>query len=307
MNKRKLTIVLSFTLLILAIVTGCNGGGGASNGGGDTVVIGSKNFTEQIIVGNMMADLIEAHTDLNVERKFNLGGTNVCFEAIKKGGSNNGIDAYMDYTGTGLVDILQMEPTTDPDEAYNTVKEEYKERWNLVWLEPWGFNNTYTLAVKEELAIEHDLNTFSDLGKIADQIVLGCSMEFVERPDGLPGLVEKYGFEFKDVKSMDTGIRYPAIDNNEVQVIDAFATDGLLVSHNLKILEDDKQFFPPYYAAPLVRGDLLDKHPEIADALNKLANAITDEDMQQLNYQVDGEGKDAAKVAKEFLQSKGLI
>ncbi|MBZ4666808.1 glycine betaine ABC transporter substrate-binding protein [Mahella sp.] len=307
MNRRKLAIVLSFTILILAIVTGCQGGGDTSGGDGDTVVIGSKNFTEQVIVGNMMADLIEAHTDLKVERKLNLGGTNVCFEAIKKGGSDNGIDIYMDYTGTGLVDILQMEPTTDPDEAYDTVKKEYKERWNLVWLEHWGFNNTYTLAVKEEFAAQHNLNTFSDLGKIADQIVLGCSMEFVERPDGLPGLVEKYGFQFKDVKSMDTGIRYPAIDSDEVQVIDAFATDGLLVSHNLKILEDDKQFFPPYYAAPLVRGDLLDKHPEIADALNKLAGAITEEDMQQLNYYVDGEGRDAAEVSKEFLESKGLI
>lgn len=303
--KRSVIIV---SILIVAIVAaGCGTSDGTGQQASDTIVVGSKNFTEQIIVGNMMADLIEANTDLNVERKLNLGGTNVCFEGIKKGGSNNGIDIYMDYTGTGLVDILQMEPTTDPDEAYETVKKEYKDRWNLVWLEPWGFNNTYTLAVKEDFANENNIETFSDLGKMADQLVLGCSMEFVERPDGYPGLKEKYGFEFKDVKSMDTGVRYPAIDNDEVQVIDAFATDGLLVSHNLKILEDDKHFFPPYYAAPLVRGDLLEKYPEIADALNKLSNAISDEDMQELNYMVDGEGRDAAEVANEYLKSKGLI
>ncbi|TZE80929.1 glycine betaine ABC transporter substrate-binding protein [Calorimonas adulescens] len=302
-------MILCSLLLLTAIVAGCgtSGGGASQSAAGDTIVVGSKNFTEQIIVGHMMADLIETHTDLKVVRQLNLGGTNVCFEGIKKGSSNNGIDIYMDYTGTGLVDILQMEPTTDPDEAYGTVKKEYKDKWNLVWLEPWGFNNTYTLAVKEDFANKSNIETFSDLGKIADQLVLGCSMEFVERPDGYPGLKEKYGFEFKNVKSMDTGVRYPAIDNDEVQVIDAFATDGLLVSHNLKILEDDKHFFPPYYAAPLVRGDVLEKHPEIADVLNKLANSITDEDMQKLNYQIDGEGKNAADVAKEFLKSRGLL
>jgi osmoprotectant transport system substrate-binding protein len=305
--KKYIAIVIS-AVLIIGLAASCGfSGGGAKKASDDTIVVGSKNFTEQIIVGNMVADLIEAHTDLNVERKMNLGGTSVCFEALKKGGANNGLDVYVEYTGTGLMDILKMDVTTDPAEAYETVKKEYKKRWNLVWLKPLGFNNTYTLAVREDFAKQHNLKTFSDLAKISDQLVLGASMEFLERPDGYPGLKKTYNFNFKDAKSMDIGIRYTAIDNDEVQVIDPFSTDGLLVSHHLKILEDDKHFFPPYYAAPVIRQDVLDKHPELEEILNKLANQISDEQMQQLNYLVDGEGEDAAKVARDFLKEKGLI
>jgi len=306
--KKSFVIIIIAALSIVALAAGCgSSGGGSQNTGSDTIVVGSKNFTEQIIVGNMVADLIEANTDLNVVRKMNLGGTSVCFEALKKGSAENGIDAYVDYTGTGLVDILGEEPTTDSDKAYNTVKQDFKDKWDLVWLEPWGFNNTYTLAVKEDFAAKNNLKTFSDLAKISDQLVLGASMEFLERKDGYPGLKDVYGFNFKDTKSMDIGIRYTAIDNDEIQVMDPFATDGLLISHHLKILEDDKNFFPPYYAAPVIRGDVLEKHPELEDILNKLAGQISDEEMQQLNYQVDGEGEDAAKVAEAFLEEKGLI
>ncbi|ADL08901.1 glycine betaine ABC transporter substrate-binding protein [Thermosediminibacter oceani] len=305
--KRNLLMGIS-AVLITVLIASCGLGGGARRGAsGDTIVVGSKNFTEQIIVGNMVADLIEAHTDLKVVRKMNLGGTSVCFEALKRGGANNGIDVYVEYTGTGLVNILGMEAITDPDKAYETVAKEFKDRWNIVWLEPLGFNNTFTLAVKEDFAREHKIETFSDLEKISDQLVLGGTMEFMERPDGYPGLKEKYGFKFKETKSMDIGLRYTAIANDEVQVIDAFATDGLLVRHNLKILQDDKHFFPPYYAAPVIRQDVLEKYPQLKDILNQLASQISDEEMQKLNYLVDGEGKEAAEVAKEFLKEKGLI
>lgn len=303
--KKILLLSLAFILAFM-FVTSC-GVKSSQKTSNDTIVIGSKNFTEQIIVANMVADMIEAHTNLKVKRKLNLGGTNVNFEAIKRGGANNGIDIYVEYSGTGLVDILRLKPTTDPEKAYETVKKEFKNKWNILWLKPLGFNNTYTLAVKEELAKQYNLKTFSDLAKISNKLILGATMEFLERPDGYPGLKKVYNFKFKDTKSMDMGIRYTAIDNNEVQVIDAFATDGLLVSHKLKILEDDKHFFPPYYAAPIIRQDVLDKHPELKDVINKLANQISDEEMQKLNYKVDGEGQDAAKVAKEFLKEKGLI
>ena len=303
---RPVTVLVILSMLLLPVGCG-NASGDGSASKGDTVVIGSKNFTEQMIVGNIMADRIEANTDLKVDRKLHLGGTSVCSEAIKKGGSESGIDIYMEYTGTGLVDILNMEPTTDADEAYNTVKKEYKDKWDIDWLERWGFNNTYTLAVKKDFAEKNNLKTYSDLGRLADKLTLGCTMEFVERKDGYPGLKEKYGYDFKNVKGMDMGVRYTAIDNDDVQVISATSTDGQLISYNLKTLEDDKKFFPPYDAAPIVRGEVLKKHPEIADELNKLADTITDEDMQKLNYQVDGEGKDEAEVAKEYLKSKGLI
>ena len=309
MDKKLVRIIT--TLVILSMTTlavGCgNTGGSASKPKGDTIVVGSKNFTEQIILGNIMADLIEANTDLNVKRKPNLGGTSVCAEAIKKGSAGNGIDVYMEYTGSGLADILQMDPITDPEKAYETVKKGYKDKWDLDWLKRWGFNNTYTLAVKKDFADKNNIETFSDLGKMADKLTLACTMEFAERDDCLPSLKGKYGLKFKDIKPMDIGVRYTAIDNNEVQVMDPFATDGLLISHNLKILKDDKQAFASYDAAPVVRDDVLKKHPEIAEALNKLADTVTDEDMQKLNYKVDGQGEDEAAVAKEYLESKGLI
>jgi osmoprotectant transport system substrate-binding protein len=191
--------------------------------------------------------------------------------------------------------------------VYEIVKKEFEDRWNLIWLEPWGFNNTYTLAVKEEFAKENDIQTFSDLGKLADKLVFGCTMEFAERSDGYPGFKRAYGYSFKEVKAMDPGLMYSAIDNDLVQVISAFATDGLLVAHKLKILKDDKNFFPPYFAAPLVNGEVLKRYPQIGDVLNRLANSITDEDMQQLNYMVDGEGRDAAEVARSFLKERGYI
>lgn len=301
--KKKLAVFLS-SLLVLTIAAGCSLGEKKAQ---DTIVIGSKNFTEQVIMANIVAEMIKAHTNLNVELKTGLGGTSVCFEALKRGGKNGGIDTYVEYTGTGLVNLLGMEPITDPDEAYRIVSEEFKKRWNLVWLKPLGFNNTYTLAVKKEFAQEQDLQTFSDLAKISDSLILGATMEFFERPDGYPGLKKVYGFNFKDTKSMDAGLRYQAIANNEVQVINAFATDGLLVRYNLKILEDDKHFFPPYHAAVLIRQDVLEKYPQLKEVLNKLAGQISDEEMQQLNYRVDGKGKEPSQVAEEFLKEKGLI
>lgn len=304
---RKLSLAVFVVLFAISQVfcfSSTSYGAGESAG---KVVVGSKNYTEQMVVGHMVAELIEAHTDLKVERKLHLGGTNVCFEALKRGSANNGIDIYVEYTGTGLVNILQMESKTDPQEVYEIVKKEFEDRWNLIWLEPWGFNNTYTLAVKEEFAKENGIETFSDLGKLADELVFGCTMEFAERPDGYPGFIKAYGYSFKEVKAMDPGLMYSAIDNDLVQVISAFATDGLLVAHKLKILKDDKKFFPPYFAAPLVNGEVLNRYPQIGDVLNRLANSITDEDMQQLNYMVDGEGRDVAEVARSFLKERGYI
>lgn len=295
---------IAFLLIAVAVVAaGCSGNTAQEN---DTIVVGSKNFTEQLIVGNMVADLIEANTDLNVERKLNLGGT-VAFDALKNGGANNGIDVYVEYTGTGLVAILNEEPISDPDEAYRRTKQGFKEEYNLVWLEPWGFNNTWAIAVKEDFAKENNLKSISDLSKISQDLVFGCSVEFPERPDGLPGLEKTYGLKFKSVNAMDPGLRYKAIDSGASQVMDAYTTDGLLISHRLTVLEDDKHFFPPYYAAPVIRQDVLDKHPELEGILNELAGKIDDKTMQQLNYQVDQEGKDPADVSKEFLKEQGLI
>ncbi|MNP13136.1 Carnitine transport binding protein OpuCC precursor [compost metagenome] len=238
----------------------------------DKIVVGSKNFNEQLILGNMVATLIEENTDIEVERKLNLGGSSIAFNALKAGG----IDMYVEYTGTALVNILGMESTSDKDIAYNTVKDEFEKSYGLTWLEPLGFNNTYTLAVKQETADKYNLNSFSDLAKVSGELRLGSTMEFLNREDGYLGLQKTYNMNFKDTKGIDGGLRYTSIQSNESDVIDAFSTDGLLEGFKLKVLEDDKHFFPPYDAVPVVREDTLEKYPELKPLINKLAGVLTE-------------------------------
>ncbi|SNX53169.1 osmoprotectant transport system substrate-binding protein [Thermoanaerobacterium sp. RBIITD] len=252
---------------------------------------------------NMLATLIEKNTDLKVVRKLNLGGTDIAFNALKSGG----IDMYVEYTGTGLVNILKKPSQNNADTVYNEIKKDFNDKYNLDWLEPIGFNNTYTLAVSPSVEEKYHPKSITDLTKISDNLVLGSTMEFTERPDGYPGLQKAYNINFKSVKSMDSGLRYPAIQKGDVDVIDAFSIDGMLEAFTLIVLKDDKNFFPPYYAAPLVRNDTLKKHPGLESVLNKLAGQIDDETMRKLNYKVDKLGEDPKTVADNFLKSKGLI
>ncbi len=291
------------TLLIIAaalLLSACGAGSG-TGGGKDTITIGSKNFTENIILAHMMADLIEARTGLNVDRKVNLGGSNVAWKALL----NNEIQLYPDYTGTIVANYYQEETGTS-GETLDKARELLKQD-NLTFTDPFGFNNTYTLAVKKETAEKYGLKTFSDLAKVAEELILGCEFEFLDRPDGLPGLKETYGMNFKNAVGMDHGIMYRSLVEGEVDVIDAFATDGQIKVHGLVILEDDKSFFPPYDAGALVRNDILEKYPEIESALNELGGVMSESDMQALNAKVDEEGLKAEVVAREFLAEKGLI
>lgn len=269
----------------------------------DKIVIGSKNFSEQLILGNMLADLIESKTDIQVERKLNLGGTQVAFSALKKGD----IDLYVEYTGTGLVNILKQPPESNPDKVYDYVQKEFKQKYGLDTLKPIGFNNTYALAVRQETAKQFNLNTISDLAKVSNGLIIGPTIEFPNRVDGLPGLTKTYNMQFKDVKAIDGGLRYTALDHHKSDVIDAFSTDGLLKAFNLKVLKDDKNFFPPYYAVPIIKEETLKKHPELKNAINSLAGKLTDEKMRELNYKVDSLKQSPAKVAKEFLEKENLL
>ncbi len=203
--------------------------------------------------------------------------------------------------------MLEEDVINDPDEAYAKVKELYKQKWNLVWLEPWGFNNTYTITMARSKVQELGVTKISDLKDIAKDLVIGATHEFIPRKDGLAGLEEAYGFKFKEAVGMNEGLLYQAVKEGQVDVISAFATDGRIPAFDLVNLEDDLKYFPPYYAAPVVRGDLLEKDPEIANILNKLAGKIDDSTMAQLNYEVDENKKDPAAVAKQFLQENGLI
>lgn len=269
----------------------------------DKIVIGSKNFSEQLILGNMLADLIENKTDLEVERKLNLGGSQVAFSAL----NNGDIDVYVEYTGTGLVNILNQKPLSDPDKVYNIVQKEFNKKYGIELLKPLGFNNTYALAVRQDTAEQYQLETISDLAKVSGELIMGPTIEFPNREDGLIGLEKAYNMGFKEVKAVDGGLRYTALDNHKSDVIDAFSTDGLLEEFGLKVLKDDKNFFPPYYAVPIIKEETLKEHPELKDALNSLAGKLTDEKMRKLNYKVDSLKESPAKVAKEFLVEEGLL
>lgn len=282
-------------VMTVSVLSGC--------GKDKKIVVGSKDFTENIILAEIMAQLIEAKTDIKVERKLNMGGTLVNFNALKKGD----ISLYPDYTGTGLVAILKRDVISDPDEVYRIVQEEYNQQYELKWLEPFGLNNTYTLAVTKDLAVERGLETFSDLLGREGDLTLGAEQEFFNRPDGYDGLVDTYGFKFRGTKAMATGLKFQAISAGQVQVVDAFATDGQLLKYDMVVLQDDKRFFPPYYAAPVIRQDTLKKYPKLEGVLNELGGAISDQAMQKMNYEVENGGKDAAEVARDFLTRSGLI
>ncbi|SHK14152.1 osmoprotectant transport system substrate-binding protein [Desulforamulus aeronauticus DSM 10349] len=284
-------------VLIMTTLVGCS----TKDDKGITVV--GKNFTEQDVMANMLGLLLEEHTDQKITVKSFLGGTDVCFNAVKNGSA----DVYVEYTGTGLMNILGEEVILDPQEAYNKVKEEFSTNYNLEWLESIGFNNTYAVAVPQEIAQKYNLKKISDLQAVAGELTFGTMQEFLERDDGMKGLQKTYQLNFKGIKAMDAGLKYKALAEGQVDIIDAFATDGMLVKYNLVLLEDDKNFFPPYYAAPLIRSETLKKHPELKEILNKLAGKLDDRAMAELNAQVDVEKKKARDVAKTWLQQEGLI
>lgn len=295
-KRTKITIVLTLALAAILFFTGC-----AKN---DSITIGSKDFGENIVIAEMLSQLVETHTDLKVNRKLNLGGTFVNFNAIK----NNQIDLYPEYTGTGLTAHLKMDVVNDPDESYRIVSEEFVKQWDIVWLEPFGFNNTYTLAVTPEVYEKYGVETYSDLIPYAGELVFGAEHEFFDRQDGFDGLVEMYGLNFKgEPMKLNASLKYQAIGRGDMDVTDAFATDGPIKQYSLKILEDDLGFFPPYHAAPIVRKEVLDKHPELKSVLNMLAGKLDDATMTELNYLVDVEGKAVEQVAKEFLASLNLV
>lgn len=265
--------------------------------------IGSKDFTEQHILANMFSDLIEENTDIEVDRKINLGGTQVCFSALKSGD----IDLYFDYSGTAYGDTLNYPPISDMEEVYNTVKEDFKNLYGIDVLKQMGFNNTYVLAVTSETAEKYNLSTISDLAQVGNKLKAGTTLEFLNRIDGIPGLTEHYNFTFKDAIGLDGSPRYVALMNEETDVVDAFSTDGLLKKFELVTLKDDKTFFPPYYAIPLMREEITEEYPELIPLIEKLGDILTDEVMVELNYKVDELQMEPAVVAHDFLVEQALI
>jgi len=268
-----------------------------------TIRIGTKNYTEQIILGEIMAQLIEAKTNLFVERRFNLGGTMICHGALVSGE----IDLYAEYTGTALTAILNAPVISEPEAALDVVAKAYKKKFQLIWLKPFGFNNTYAITVREKDAKKYGWKRISDLKTSAPSLRAGFTAEFAERPDGYPGLQKTYDLRFGHVRDLDPSLMYEAVSKEEVDVICAFATDGRIAPYHLKPLEDDLQFFPPYYAAPVIRKDLLQDHPEVGYALSRISGLINDARMQRLNFEVDANGQRPSDTAKKFLRENGLL
>ncbi len=267
------------------------------------ITIGSKDFTEQEILGNILSELIERKTDISVNRKFALGGTQVIFSAMQ----NGDVDMSVDYTGTAYGDELKYKPISDVEEVYNTVKKDFKDKYNIEVLKQMGFNNTYTLAVTKETAKKYNLKTISDLSKVSNDITATTTLEFLNREDGLVGLSKKYNLNFKNTVGIDGSPRYAALMNKESDVIDAFSTDGLLKKYDLSVLRDDKNFFPPYYAVPVVRAETLKKYPEIQPLVEEVGDLLNNDVMSELNYEVDELKKDPKDVAVDFLEKNGLI
>jgi len=250
-----------------------------------------------------MAQMLEVHTDLAVERKFNLGSVVICHQAML----NDELDIYPEYTGTGYRVILNQQQTLSADQTYQQVKQGYQQQFNIDWLEPFGFNDTYAVAVRRVFAEQHGISKISQLADIADQLSIGFAAEFYERADGYPGLIQAYNLEFETTVEMDISLLYQAAFNGDVDVISGNSTDGRIRAFDLVVLEDDRQFFPPYYAVPVVRHQLLQQHPQVAEVLGKLAYVIDEQQMQALNYAVDHDGQSAQFVARQFLIEQNLI
>ena len=263
------------------------------------VSIGSKEYAESRLLGEMMAQVIESRTELKVERRLGLGGTLICFEALKSGE----IDVYPEFTGTGKLVILDQETDIrDPQVLYDDVQQQFNEKYDIEWLKPLGFQNVYALVGKKDIGVDN----LTELAE-TEGLRFGFSNEFMKRRDGYPGLKKHYGFDFDNVRGMEHGLVYRALENDEIDITDAYSTDGKLKAYDLKLLEDDRDFFPPYYAAPLVRTDALKKFPGLRDALNSLAGKLDEETMRRLNYRTEVEHDSFAAVASDFLLEEGII
>ena len=270
----------------------------------DRIVVGSKNFTESFVLGELIAQQIEAHTNLKVERRFYLAGTYICQQAILSGR----IDVYPEYTGTALTAILKQNAAGEKGDVYQRVKTEYERRFGLALGPAFGFNDTFAMEIRGEDARRLNIQTLSQASKFAPQWRAGFGYEFMERPDGYRGLAETYSLHFAEQpRIMDLGLLSRALKDHQIDLAGGNATDGLIPALDLFALADDRHYFPPYEAVPVIRMQTIHEHPEVAGTLAELADKISDSEMQQLNYAVDGQHRDTQDVVRELLKKKKLV
>ena len=266
-----------------------------------TVRVGSKNFTEQFVLAEIYAQALDA-AGIKTEKKLNLGGTLIAHKALEE----KQIDFYPEYTGTMLLAVLKQEPLSDPKAVYDKVKEAYA-KMGLAVLNQSNLNNGYVMVVRAETAQKYKLETLSDLTKVAKELKIGAGPEFRDRKDGLPGLKAKYDMVFGEDLQMAIGLRYQALKNDQIQVVNGYSTDGMISALKLKRLRDDKSLWPPYYVVPVICKEVLDGNPKIGEVLNKVSALLDESTMAQMNLQVDGEKLEPKDVARDFLKAKGLV
>lgn len=284
--------VFHSTCALLLVLAGCTHR--------DRIVVGSKNFTESDLLGEIVAQQIERRAGLPVDRRFHLGGTFVCHQAITAGQ----IDLYVEYTGTAYTAVLRYPPVVDRDSVSRAVARDYGQRFGLAWGKPFGFNNTFAITVRRRDATRYGLTRISDLARVAPRWKAGFGYEFLERADGFRGLATVYGLRFSaPPTAMDLGLTYRALADGKVDVIAGNSTDGQIESLDLQVLEDDRHYFPPYEAAPVMRQAVVKAHPEVAAALALLAGRITDAEMRRLNALADVEHRDIAGIARDWLRA----
>lgn len=300
---KKIMVVTGAFALVTVLIVGSMVGPAFLPKDHKTIVVSGKLGPEPEILDHMYKLLIQENTDLKVKLRTGLGDTTFVFNALK----SKEVDVYPEFSGTAIANLLKENPvSTNSKEVYRQAKEGMAKKFNMALLSPMKFNDTYAIAVPESFAQQYDLQKISDLVKVEEKVIAGFTPEFTDINDGYPGLAKTYGLDLKMV-TMDPSVRYHAIQTGEVNLMNAYSTDGELQRYNLVVLEDDKHFFPPYQGSPLLRQETIEKYPEIVPALNKLAGKITERQMQKMNYEVGVKGKKAEDVARDFLIKEGLL
>lgn len=292
MKIRKLLAL--FTLALVALLP-------LASEAQQAVRVGSKNFTEQFVLAEIYAQSLEA-AGIKTEKKLNLGGTLIAQKALEE----KQIDFYPEYTGTMLLAVLKLEPMTDAKAVYDKVKEAYARK-GLVLLNQSNLNNGYVMVVRPETAQKYKLETLSDLSRVAKELKIGAGPEFRDRKDGLPGLKAKYDMVFGEDLQMAIGLRYQALKNDQIQVVNGYSTDGMISTLKLKRLRDDKSLWPPYFVVPVIRRETLDANPKIGEVLNRVSALLDETTMAQMNFLVDGEKLEPKDVARDFLKTRGIV
>ncbi len=299
--KLKTLLCIFMTLIISSVMmVGCS----KKNNNSGTIKIATKPMSEQFILAEMLKLLIEDSTDLKVEITKGVGGgTSNIHPALLKGD----FDLYPEYTGTGWLYVLKETNIPDEDTLYKELSKKYNDEYDLKWSGLYGFNNTYGLAIRKDIAEKYNIKTYSDLAKYSSELVFGAEYDFFEREDGYKKLCDAYNFKFKSTKDLDIGLKYQSINSKEIDVMNIFTTDGQLSVSDIVVLKDDKNFYENYYCGTVVRNDVLEKYPELEKALMKMENIITSDEMAHLNYRLEGNKEAEDVIAKEFLQEKGLL